>query len=216
MSELRVNMMMSLDGYTAGPEQSAENPFGLGGMQLNEWLFPLRAFRELQGEEGGEDNASGPIVEGWFENIGATVMGRNMFGGGPGPWSANPWTGFWGANPPYHHPVFVLTHHAREPLEMDGGTTFHFVTEGIESALERATAAADGKDVSLGGGATAVQQYLTAGLVDEILLSLVPVFLGGGTRLFDNLGEARPRLVQVRVVEAPGVTHVRYRRREGS
>jgi DNA-binding CsgD family transcriptional regulator len=110
MSELRVNMMMSLDGYTAGPEQSAENPFGLGGMQLNEWLFPLRAFRELQGEEGGEDNASGPIVEGWFENIGATVMGRNMFGGGPGPWDPDPWNGFWGANPPYHHPVFVLTH----------------------------------------------------------------------------------------------------------
>jgi dihydrofolate reductase len=216
MSELRVNMMMSLDGYTAGPEQSAENPFGRGGMQLNEWLFPLRAFRELQGEEGGEDNASGPIVEGWFENIGATVMGRNMFGGGPGPWDPDPWTGFWGANPPYHHSVFVLTHHAREPLEMEGGTTFHFVTDGIESALEQAKEAAAGQDISLGGGASVVQQYLAAGLVDEILISLVPVFLGGGTRLFDNLGEASPRLEQVQVVEAPGVTHVRYRRREGS
>jgi dihydrofolate reductase len=213
VSELRVNMMMSLDGYTAGPEQSPENPFGLGGMQLNEWLFPLRAFREMHGEEGGEDNASGPIVEGWLENIGATVMGRNMFGGGPGPWGSDPWTGFWGANPPYHHPVFVLTHHAREPLEMEGGTTFHFVTDGIESALEQAKEAAAGKDVSLGGGATAVQQYLAAGLVDEILISLVPVFLGGGTRLFDNLGESRPRLEQVQVVEAPGVTHIRYRRK---
>jgi dihydrofolate reductase len=203
MSELRVNMMMSLDGYTAGPEQSAENPFGLGGMQLNEWLFPLRTFREMQGEEGGEDNASGSIVEGWFENIGATVMGRNMFGGGPGPWEANPWDGFWGANPPYHHPVFVLTHHDREPLEMEGGTTFYFVTDGIESALEQATYAAAGKDVSLAGGAAAVQQYLAGGLVDEILISLVPVLLGGGTRLFDNLSEARPRLEQVQVVEAP-------------
>ena len=213
MSELRVNMMVSLDGYTAGPEQSADNPFGLGGMQLNEWLFPLRAFREMQGGEGGEDNASGAIVESWFDNVGATVMGRNMFGGGPGPWESNPWNGFWGANPPYHHPVFVVTHHDREPLEMEGGTTFYFVTDGIESALEQATEAAAGKDVSLGGGATAVQQYLAAGLVDEILISLVPVFLGGGTRLFDNLGEARPMLEQVQVVEAPGVTHIRYRRK---
>jgi dihydrofolate reductase len=216
MSELRVNMMMSLDGYTAGPQQSAENPFGLGGMQLNEWLFPLRAFRELQGEEGGEDNASGPIVEGWFDNLGATVMGRNMFGGGPGPWGPSPWTGFWGSSPPYHHPVFVLTHHAREPLKMEGGTTFHFVTDGIESALEQATKAAAGKDVSLGGGATVVQQHLAAGLVDEILISLVPVFLVGGTRLFDDLGEARPSLEQVQAVEALGVAHLRYRRKGAS
>jgi dihydrofolate reductase len=206
-------MMMSLDSYTAGPEQSAENPFGLGGMQLNEWLFPLRAFREMQGEKGGEDNASGPIVEGWFDNIGATIMGRNMFGGGPSPWGPDPWTGFWGGNPPYHHSVFVLTRHAGEPLEMEGGTTFHFISDGIESALEQAKEAAAGKDVSLGGGAAAVQQYLASGLVDEILISLVPVFLGGGSRLFDNLGEARPRLEQVQVVEAPGVTHIRYRRK---
>jgi dihydrofolate reductase len=121
-------------------------------MQLNEWLFPLKAFREMQGEEGGEVNASSPLVESWFDNVGATVMGRNMFGGGPGPWGADPWLGFWGDDPPYHHPVFILTHHAREPVEMDGGTTFNFVTDGIESALERARAAAAGKDVSLGGG----------------------------------------------------------------
>jgi dihydrofolate reductase len=211
MSELRVNMMMSLDGFVAGPEQGPENPFGIGGMQLNEWLLPLRAFRELHGDEGGEVNASTPFVEGWFENIGATVMGRNMFGGGPGPWDEDPWTGYWGEDPPYHHPVFVLTHHAREPLEMLGGTTFRFVTEGIESALEQARETAGGKDVSLGGGARAVQQYLAAGLLDEILTSVVPVLLGSGARLFDDLGAARPRLEQVEAVEAPGVTHIRYR-----
>jgi dihydrofolate reductase len=211
MSELRLNMMMSLDGFVAGPEQSAENPFGIGGMQLSEWLFPLKAFRAMHGEEGGEVNASTPIVEGWFENIGATVMGRNMFGGGPGPWGADPWAGFWGENPPYHHPVFVLTHHARDPLEMQGGTTFHFVTDGIESALDQAKAAAAGKDVSLGGGATAVRQYLAAGLLDEMLISVVPVILGAGSRLFDDLGGARPGLRQVEAVEAPGVTHIRYR-----
>jgi dihydrofolate reductase len=211
VSQLKANMMISLDGYTAGPEQSAENPFGIGGMQLNEWLFPLRAFHEMQGMEGGEVNASNPIVEGWFENIGATVMGRNMFGGGPGPWSEDPWKGFWGDNPPYHHPVFVLTHHAREPLEMEGGTTFYFVTGGIESALEQARDAAGGRDVSLGGGASAIQQSLAAGHLDELLLSLIPVFLGSGTRLFDNLGADVRRPEQVEVVEAPSVTHLRYR-----
>jgi dihydrofolate reductase len=179
-------------------------------MQLNEWLFPLKAFREMQGEEGGGVNASTPIVEGWFENICATVMGRNMFGGGPGPWGSDPWTGYWGENPPYHHPVFVLTHHAREPL-MPGGTTFHFVTDGIDSALEQAKEAAAGKDVSLGGGARAVQQSLAAGLLDEMLISVVPVFLGDGSRLFDGLGDARPKLEQIQVVEASGVTHIRYR-----
>ena len=204
-------MMMSLDGYSAGPEQSAENPFGIGGMQLNEWLFPLRAFRELQGMEGGEVNASNTIVEGWFENIGATVMGRNMFGGGPGAWGPDPWMGFWGDDPPYHHPVFVLTHHARDSVEMQGGTTFHFVTDGIESALKQAQEAAGGQDVSLGGGASTLQQYLGAGLLDEILISLVPVFLSGGTRLFDNLEAGAPRPQQVETVEAPGVTHIRYR-----
>jgi dihydrofolate reductase len=204
-------MMMSLDGFTAGPEQSAENPFGIGGMQLNEWLFPLRAFRELQGMEGGEVNASTPIVEGWFENIGATVMGRNMFGGGPGPWGADPWMGYWGDDPPYHHPVFVLTHHARVSVEMQGGTTFYFVTDGIESALEQARTAAEGMDVSLGGGASTVQQYLAAGLVDELRISLVPVFLASGTRLFDNLGADARRPEQVEAIEAPGVTHIRFR-----
>jgi dihydrofolate reductase len=211
MTKLRLWMMMSLDGYTAAPEQSAENPFGVGGMRLNEWLFELKAFREMHGEEGGEVNASTPIVEGQFENVGASVMGRNMFGGGPGPWGEDPWRGFWGENPPYHHPVFVLTRHPRGPLEMEGGTSFHFVTDGIESALEQARDAAGGKDVSLGGGATTVQQYLAAGLLDEMVISLVPVFLGGGTRLFDNLDGAERKIEQVEAIEAPAVTHIRYR-----
>jgi dihydrofolate reductase len=211
MSKLKLNMMMSLDGFSAGPEQSEENPFGVGGMQLNEWLFPLKAFREMQGEEGGEVNASSPLVEGWFDNIGATVMGRNMFGGGSGSWGEDPWMGFWGDDPPYHHAVFILTHHAREPVEMEGGTTFNFVTDGIESAFEQAREAAAGKDVSLGGGATTVQQYLAAGLLDEMTITLVPVFLGDGTRLFDNLGKAPRRPEQVEAIEAPGVTHLRYR-----
>ena len=211
MSKLRANMMTSLDGYAAGPDQSPENPFGIGGLQLCEWLFALKAFRETHGEEGGEVNASTPIVEGWFENVGATVMGRNMFGGGPGPWGADPWMGFWGENPPYHHPVFILTHHPRDSVEMQGGTSFNFVTDGIESALEQARDAAGGKDVSLGGGPSTIQKYVAAGLLDELLISLVPVFLGAGERLLDNLGAAPRRPVQTEVVEAPGVTHLRYR-----
>jgi dihydrofolate reductase len=211
MSQLRLNMMMSLDGFVAGPEQSEENPFGVGGMRLNEWLFPLKAFREMQGDQGGEVNASTPIVEGWMDNIGATVMGRNMFGGGPGPWGTDPWNGFWGEDPPYHHPVFVITHHAREPLEMQGGTIFHFVTDGIESALKQAKQAAEGRDVSLGGGAAIVQQYLAAGLLDEMLISIVPVLLECGARLFQDLGSDLPELEQTQAVEAPGITHIRYR-----
>jgi dihydrofolate reductase len=211
MSKLRFTITMSLDGYVAGPDQSEENPLGVGGERLHEWMIPLRAFRETHGEEGGEVNASTPVVEGYFENVGATVMGRNMFGGGPGPWGDDEWTGWWGDDPPYHHPVFVLTHHAREPVEMQGGTTFHFVTDGIESALAQAKDAAARKDVSLGGGATAAQQYLAAGLVDEMLISIVPVVLGDGARLLENLGDAQVELEQMSAVEAPGVTHIRSR-----
>ena len=211
MSKLRFNIAMSLDGFAAGPEQSEKNPLGIGGEQLHEWAINLRAFQEAHGREGGEENASNAVIEGWFENVGATIMGRNMFGGGPGPWGDDPWMGWWGEEPPFHNPVFVITHHAREPVEMQGGTTFHFVTDGIESALAQAKEAAGEKDVSLGGGATVAQQYLAAGLIDEIDLSLVPILLRGGARLFDNLGEADVELEQIRVVEAPGVTHVKYR-----
>jgi dihydrofolate reductase len=162
--------------------------------------------------EGGEVNASSELAEASLANIGATVMGRNMFGGGPGPWSsAAPWEGWWGEDPPFHNPVFVLTHYAREPLEKEGGTTFFFVTDGIESALEQAIDAADGKDVSLGGGADVARQYLTAGLIDELQLNVVPVLLGDGTRLFENLAGDHIELEPMRVVEAPGVVHLKYR-----
>jgi dihydrofolate reductase len=167
-------------------------------------------WRRQQGERGGEVNASTPVIEEAQANVGAVVMGRNMFGGGPGPWPEDPpWNGWWGDNPPYHTPVFVLTHHPREPLEMEGGTTFFFVTDGIESALEQAKQAADGRDVLLGGGASVVQQYLAAGLVDEFELHLVPVLLGDGERLPENVGDLQ--VEQLRAVEAPGVTHIKYR-----
>ncbi len=187
-----------------------ENPLGVGGMDLHQWVFELEAWRKQQGQEGGEVNASTPVVEEAQSNVGATVMGRNMFGGGPGPWSDDPaWNGWWGDDPPFHTPVFVLTHHPRAPLEMEGGTTFIFVTEGIESALEQAKLAAGDRDVLLGGGANAVQQYLAAGLVDAFELHVVPILLGDGERLLENVGDLE--LEQLRVVEAPGVTHIKYR-----
>jgi dihydrofolate reductase len=212
MSKLRCDISISLDGFVAGPNQSEENPFGEGGERLHEWVVSLAAWREAHGHQGGEVNESARIVEESRESIGAGVMGRNMFGPiGGGPWRDEQWTGWWGDNPPYHYPVFILTHHARDPVEMTGGTTFHFVTDGIQSALERAKAAAGGKDVMLWGGAEAVNQYLAAGLLDELELHIVPVLLGGGARLFENLGHADVQLEQVRAVEAPGVTHVKYR-----
>jgi dihydrofolate reductase len=215
MSKVKVNITMSLDGFVAGPNQSAEDPLGIGGEELHQWLLPLKAFRESHGDQGGEVNASTPIAEEILGNVGATIMGRGMFGGGPGPWG-DEWKGYWGDDPPYHHPVFILTRYPRDPLPMEGGTTFHFVTDGIESALEQARAAAGEKDVSIGGGASVVQQYLGAGLLDELHVSVVPILLGGGARLFDNLGEPKPRVRQVEAVEAPGVTHIRYRRDAGA
>jgi dihydrofolate reductase len=209
MSKLRFDITMSLDGYVAGPNQSEENPLGEGGGDLHDWAFALTAFRERHGMEGGEVNSSTPVVEESLANIGATVMGRNMFGGGPGPWGDDPWNGWWGDDPPFHTPVFVLTHHAREPLDMEEGTTFTFVTDGIESALEQAKEAAGGKDVGLGGGADVAQQYLAAGLIDELEIHVVPLLLGDGARLFDNLG-GDVKVEPVRTVEAPGVTHLKY------
>lgn len=211
MARLRFQVSVSLDGFVARPNPSEEHPLGEGGMQLHQWAFKLAAWREPHGQEGGEVNASTAVVEEALDNIGATVMGRNMFGGGPGPWAEPPWDGWWGDNPPFHTPVFVLTHHPREPLEKEGGTTFTFVTDGIESALDQATTAAGGRDISLGGGAGVAQQYLAAGLIDELDLNVVPVLLGEGTRLFENLDGAAVGLEQVRAVEAPGVTHLKYR-----
>jgi len=212
MAIVRFNLAISLDGYLAGPHQSLENPLGIGGFRLHEWAFSLAAFRRMHGQTGGDVNASTQIVEESLTGVGAVIMGRNMFGGGPGPWREDPpWTGWWGDDPPYHAPVFVLTHHVRAPLVMQGGTTFTFVTDGIASALAQARAAAAGRDVVISGGARTVQQYLAAGAVDEVNLSIVPVLLQGGERLLDHLGAAELRLEQVRVIDAPGVTHIKYR-----
>jgi dihydrofolate reductase len=211
MTKLRFEVSMSLDGFVAGPNQSEEHPLGEGGMQLHEWAFKLAAWRKPHGLEGGEVNASTEVVEESLANLGAVVMGRNMFGGGPGPWGETPWDGWWGEDPPFHTPVFVLTNHAREPLEKQGGTTFHFVTDGIESALRQAKQAAGDKDVSLGGGADVAQQYLAAGLLDELQINLAPVFLHAGARLFDNIAETSAKLQPLAAIAAPDVTHLRYR-----
>jgi dihydrofolate reductase len=210
MSRLRFQIAMSLDGFVAGPNQSEEDPLGEGGLRLHEWIFGLAAWRAPHGQEGGEVNASSEVVEQSLENIGATVMGRNMFGG-RGAWEEHPWDGWWGDEPPFHTPVFIVTHHPREPLAKKGGTTFTFVTDGIESALERARDAAGGKDVALGGGANVAQQFLKAGLIDEMTIHLVPVLLGDGARLFDDLGGAEIGLECVRAIAAPAVTHLTYR-----
>lgn len=211
MSQLRFSISVSLDGFVAGPNPSVEAPLGAGGEHLHDWAFGLAAWRAPHGLEGGAVDASTPVVEESLANVGALLMGRNMFGGGPGPWGGDPWRGWWGENPPFHAPVFVLTHHAREPLVMDGGTTFTFVTEGIQAALTQAREAARGRDVVIAGGAAVAQQYLAAGLVDEMTLSVVPLLLGGGTRLLDGLGTANLDLDQVRVIGAPGVAHLTYR-----
>jgi dihydrofolate reductase len=210
---LRLRLSISLDGYVAGPNQSVDEPLGVGGEQLHEWVFPLTAWRAPHGLEGGTVNESSPVVEESLDNIGATIMGRNMFGGHPGPWDqAKPWNGWWGKNPPFHHPVFVLTHHRRAPLELEGGTTFTFVTEGIERGYELARRAANGKDVALAGGAEVAGEYLNAGLVDEMVLSMSPILLGGGERLFDGVDDLHG-LELVRTVAAPNVTHLKFARR---
>ncbi len=204
---------MSLDGFVAGASQSVDNPLGVGGMRLHDWVFPLAAWRAVHGLPGGEVNASTPVIQESLSNVGATIMGRNMFGGHPGRWdAAQPWNGWWGDDPPFHHPVFVLTHHARLPLSLKGGTTFTFVTDGIAAALEQARRAAGDRDVALAGGASAARQYLAVGLVDEMELSLVPILLGRGERLFDGGTTDLRGLSLVRTVAAPDVTHLKYAR----
>ena len=216
MSKLKLNMTMSLDGYVAGPRQSLENPLGEGGQDLHAWAFATRSFRAAHGmDDGGETGLDDDIAASWNDGIGATIMGRNMFGPVRGPWGGEEWRGWWGEDPPYHTPVYVLTHHPREPLEMEGGTTFHFVTEGIEAALEQAVAAAGGLDVTLGGGARAAQQYLRAGLVDELQLHVVPLLLGSGSRLFENLDEGLPGYEFVGLVSSPAAAHFNYVRKSG-
>jgi dihydrofolate reductase len=208
MSTVTCQISISLDGFVAGPNQSLENPLGEGGMRLHQWLFATASWREQQGEAGGEDAADSAVVRGLFKNVGAYIMGRKMFGGGAGPWNES-WIGWWGEDPPYHVPVFVHTHHPRKPLSMKGGTTFSFVTDGIESALRQARSAAGDQDVAIAGGAHTVQQYLKARLLDELYLHIVPVVLGAGERLLEDVGD--PTLEPVEVIASSAVTHIRYR-----
>jgi dihydrofolate reductase len=216
MGKVTVDITMSLDGYVAGPNQSRENPLGEGAGNLHDWLLKLATFQELHGRTGGETGPDDDVLRESFAALGATVMGRRMFGGGEGEWGGDPsfddpWEGWWGDDPPFHGPVFVLTHHPREPLAKQGGTTFTFVTEGIEAALEQARAAAGDQDISIAGGAETIQQYLAAGVVDEMQLDVVPQLLGDGERLLDNLGDHPPKLELIRVVDSPTVTHLKYR-----
>ena len=210
MGNVRAYISTSLDGYVAGPNESMEEPLGEGGERLHDWAVVLRAWREAQGMEGGEENASDAVVAEDNANLGAEIMGRGKFGPpSRGPWGGDPWQGWWGDDPPFHKPVFVLTHHQREPLTLSD-TTYTFVTDGIEAALERAMEAAGDKDVLIGGGADVINQYLAAGLLDELELHVVPMLLGGGARLFEGVGPEL-KLEAIRVIEAPGVAHLKYR-----
>jgi dihydrofolate reductase len=208
MGIVTCQVSISLDGFVAGPNQTIENPIGEGGMRLHEWVFATASWRRQQGQVGGVDSADSEVAEEVAQGVGAYIMGRNMFGGGSGPWDQD-WEGWWGEEPPYHAPVFVLTHHPREPLSMMGGTRFTFVTDGTASALEQAQVAAGDQMVSIAGGASTVRQYLATGSLDELYLHIVPVILGAGERLLEDVGD--PVLEPVKVVASPAVTHIKYR-----
>jgi dihydrofolate reductase len=213
MSKLTFSISMSLDGYVAGPNPSLENPLGERGEELHEWILGLATWRESHGQSGGQSNPDSELLGEMISATGATIMGRRMFSGGSGPWEDDPNAdAWWGAKPPFGHPVFILTHHAREPVEKDGGTAFHFVTDGIESALEQARAAAGDKNVAIGGGADVAQQYLRARLVDEVTIHVVPILLGDGVRLFDRAQAGDlPGLELAGAIDSPAVTHLSYR-----
>lgn len=214
MSKLRVqSFAISIDGYGAGPNQSLQNPLGVRGGELMGWFFPTRVWRQMQGQDGGETGVDNGIAERGFHGIGAWILGRNMFGPVRGPWPDESWKGWWGDEPSYHAPVFVLTHHARPPLKMAGGTEFHFVTDGIHSALEQAIAAADGRDVRLGGGVSTVRQYLHAGLIDELHLAVSPVLLGSGENLWSGMDVPTLGYECADQVAGERATHVFLRRR---
>ncbi|MEH0981926.1 dihydrofolate reductase family protein [Micromonospora sp. CPCC 205556] len=208
MGTVTCQISMSLDGYVAGPEQSRQDPLGRGGLRLHEWFFALDAGRERPGPPGGGRDVDAEVVERMTEGVGAYVMGRRMFGNYAGPWDPD-WQGWWGEEPPWRTPVFVLSHHPREPLLMRGGTEFHFVTDGVEAALRRAREVAGDRAVAVAGGASTVRQFLAAGLLDTLQLHIVPILLGGGERLFDGVADLS--LEQVSVVAGPTVTHVTYR-----
>jgi dihydrofolate reductase len=209
MPKLRVqSFSLSLDGYGAGPDQDLQNPLGVGGMALHQWAFATRTFQRMFGRDGGATGVDDDFAARGFHNIGAWILGRNMFGPIRGPWPDDSWKGWWGDTPPYHVPVFVLTHHPRASIAMNGGTTFHFVTDGIQAALERATAAAAGKDIRLGGGVAAIRQYLRAGLIDEMHLAISPVLLGRGEHLFADIDAAALGYRCTEHVPTPAATHV--------
>ena len=209
MSKVRVaSFSVSLDGYGAGPDQDLQNPMGVGGMVLHAWAFPTRTFKKMQGGEGGSTGVDETFAARGFENVGAWILGRNMFGPVRGPWLNEDWKGWWGDTPPYHVPVFVLTHQAREPLVMQGGTTFYFVTEGMEVALRRAIDAAHGRDVRIGGGTTTVRQYLQARLIDEMHLAVSPKLLGRGENLFEGIDLPALGYQTVERVAGENATHV--------
>lgn len=209
MGKLRVhNFAVSLDGYGAGPDQSLANPLGVGGTALHGWALATRALQKMFGNDGGETGIDNDFIERGMDNIGAWILGRNMFGPVRGPWPDAAWKGWWGDNPPYHTPVFVLTNHARAPLEMQGGTTFHFVTEGTEAALKQARAAAGDQDVRLGGGVAAIRQYLLAGAIDEMHLAVAPVLLGSGENLLAGIDVTKLGYRIIEHVPTPSVTHI--------
>lgn len=209
MSKLKVAAFsVSLDGYAAGPGQSLESPLGKRGHELHEWFFPTRVFQKMMGKDDGEEGMDNDFAEKSFENVGAWIMGRNMFGPIRGEWPDNEWKGWWGDNPPYHVPVFVLTNHARESLTMQGGTVFHFITDGIESALEKARKAANGKDVRIGGGTSTIRQYLEAGCIDEMHLAVSPVFLGSGENLFAGIDLPKLGFTDIQTSYSKRAAHV--------
>jgi dihydrofolate reductase len=209
MSKVRVHTFcVSLDGFSAGPNQSLENPLGIGGPNMFSWFFDTRTFRAMHGMEGGSTDIDDSVAVRGFENVGAWILGRNMFGPVRGPWPDDSWKGWWGEEPPYHVPTFVLTHHAREPLTMKGGTTFYFVTGGIHEALERAKEAAQAKDVRIGGGAATIRAYLQAGLIDELQLSYSPVLLGAGESLFEGINLPALGYRTVAHIPSPNALHV--------
>ena len=209
MSKVRVaSFSVSLDGFGAGPDQDLQNPMGVGGMVLHAWAFPTRTFKKMQGGEGGSTGVDETFAARGFENVGAWILGRNMFGPVRGSWGDESWKGWWGDTPPYHVPVFVLTHYERPPMEMKGGTTFHFVTEGIEEAAKKAAAAAGGKDVRIGGGVSTIQQYLRAGVIDEMHLVVSPVLLGVGEKFFGNLDLVKMGFRVTQHVMSERVMHV--------
>lgn len=215
MGQVRVeSFAVSIDGYGAGPNQDVDNPLGVGGADLHRWLIPTRTFQQIHGAGDGATGIDDDFAARGFRNVGAWIIGRNMFGPVRGPWPDLSWKGWWGDDPPYHVPVFVLTHHARPPVEMEGGTTFHFVTQGIHEALDRAREAADGLDVRIGGGPNTIRQYLRAGLIDELHIAIAPVLLGQGERLFEEVDLRAPGYECVRFAASEKATHVVLRRRK--